>query len=131
MAIHNKDKRFDLKFSLGEVTEKLVEFMVEGGLDVEVKTEADLWLQTHALVFEYECRGQPSGIATTEADWWFHALTVRGECKGMYVFRVPLLRKRLREAFTAGVAKSVRGGDDNQSKMLQVHIFDVPYLMLD
>ncbi|GAH40542.1 unnamed protein product [marine sediment metagenome] len=63
-------KGFDLDLAFGEMAEgKLRDILEATGSKVEVK--CDDGFRDYGNVFiEYEYRGQPSGIATTEAQWW-------------------------------------------------------------
>ena len=117
--------KFDIDLDFGRLLEKWLESLFYGETQgrVEVKTERDLWLKTGAIAFEVECRGRPSGLETTEAEWWAHVLTVDGRAVGMYFWRTSVLRERLhalRELKKDGPVKEVSGGDDNASKLLLV-----------
>jgi hypothetical protein len=63
----NNDKRFDLDLQYGQVFEQKVADMLQNK-KIEVKTERDKWKSTGNIVIEFESRGRPSGIASTEAD---------------------------------------------------------------
>jgi hypothetical protein len=72
----NKDKRFDLSLSKAEVFEQ--EFAkIFAEKKIELKTELDWWQKTGNICIEYFDRGKPSGIATTEADYWAHELRAK------------------------------------------------------
>lgn len=119
---HNSDFRYDLK--VGNEGENLLAQLLQGQR-IEVKTDFG-WHRTGNFYIEYESRGKPSGIATSEAEWY----ALIGIAKGITqrhvhqnglalqsvsaVFLLP--KKRLKELCRRGdVRKNVRGGDKNTS----------------
>jgi len=64
-------KKFDMDLKYGKVREKLVADMLQDK-KIEVKSERDVWQRTGNIAIEYQSYGKPSGIQTTEADYWFH-----------------------------------------------------------
>jgi hypothetical protein len=122
-----KQSGFDADLAFGKAGEEWLVWLGTPAAKVEVKRERDQWLTTGNVCFEYECRGKPSGIAVTQADWWVHLLTVGDDVRGCFVMPVPRLKAFLRWAYSMeGVSqynfKRVVGGDDNASKMLLVPI---------
>lgn len=66
---------FDIDLRRGKAGEQLVANFVKGFLDGTIEVKADAkYLDTQRIYIEYECRRrdgwQPSGIATTKADYW-------------------------------------------------------------
>ena len=86
---------------------------------IEVKSERGMWMKTGNICIEYESYGKPSGIATTEADYWFHNLCIDDHIFCTLVFEVPKLRKLMDKL---DFKKSVSGGDHNASRMWLVSI---------
>jgi hypothetical protein len=109
----NNDKRFDLDLQYGQVFEKKVADMLQNS-KIEVKTERDMWKSTGNIAIEFESRGRPSGIATTEADYWFHNLMT-------LVFPVAKLRYYIGD----NMPRMVRGGDNNTSRMYLISLTDL------
>ena len=62
----NNDFRYDLK--IGQGAENFLGKLLEGD-NIEVKMDR-IAHKTGRIFVEYESRGKPSGISTTEADYW-------------------------------------------------------------
>jgi hypothetical protein len=120
----NHDKRFDLDLAYGQVFEKKVADIL-GNSKIEVKTEKDKWKQTGNVVIEFESRGRPSGLATTEADYWIHNCAVGNDI----VFSILLKVIKLREYITKYKPRVVRGGDDMTSKLYLIKLTDLVTLI--
>jgi len=108
----NKDFKYDLEF--GEIREQRVADILLNQ-KIEVKTERGQWATTGNIAIEYEYRGQPSGITTTEAPYWMHILEVDGEEFCTLLFKTSVLRTLLK---TVKSSRRVAGGDDKQSKLV-------------
>ena len=76
-------------------------------------------MKTGNICIEYECYGKPSGITTTEADYWFHNLCIEDNIFFTFIFDVPKLKQLIEKL---DFKKSVSGGDHNASKMWLVNI---------
>lgn len=111
-------KKFDLDLAYGKVREQRVADMLTDK-KVEVKSERDMWVQTGNIAVEYECWGKPSGIAATEADYWFHNLCIGDETFATLVFDVPSLKRIIDNL---DYKKTVSGGDHNASRMYLLNI---------
>lgn len=116
----NNDKRFDIDLEYGKVFEQKVADMLQNS-KIEVKTERDKWSSTGNIVVEFESRGRPSGIATTEADYWFHNLAVGNDIVMTLVFPV----YKLRSYIAKNNPRMVRGGDNNTSRMYLISLTDL------
>ena len=112
MVTFNKDFKYDLE--VGEIREQRVADILLNQR-IEVKTERGQWASTGNIAIEYEYRGQPSGITTTEAPYWMHILEVDGEEFCTLLFKTSVLRTLLK---TVKAARRVSGGDDKQSKLV-------------
>jgi hypothetical protein len=109
------NSHFDVDLRFGQVTEGLVKMMLSKDSDllIEVKTDR-LAIKTGNIAIEYECRGKPSGIAATKADWWAIQYT-----DGAILFiKTERLKEICRRLYKTSANKS--GGDDNASKMILV-----------
>lgn len=124
MSLYNDDKRFDLDLAYGQVFEKKVAEILSNS-KVEVKTERDKWKTTGNIVIEYESRGKPSGIITTDADYWMHNLALDGDIVFSILVKVSTLRKYIARQNP----RSVRGGDDMTSKLYLIKLTDLVTLI--
>ena len=70
-------KKFDLDLKYGKVKEKIIADMLQDK-KIEVKSERGMWLDTGNIAIEFESYGKPSGITSTESDYWFHNLCIEG-----------------------------------------------------
>lgn len=120
----NNDKRFDLDLAYGQVFEKKVADIL-GNSKIEVKTEKDKWKQTGNIVIEYESRGKPSGIITTEADYWLHNMAYGDNI----VFSILVSVTTLRRYIAQHNPRSVIGGDDMTSKLYLIKLTDLVTLI--
>ena len=111
-------KKFDLDLAYGKVREQRVADMLTDK-KVEVKSERDMWIRTGNIAIEYESYGKPSGIAATEADYWFHNLCIGNETFATLVFDVPSLKRIIDNL---DYKKTVSGGDHNASRMYLLNI---------
>ena len=110
---------FDIDLSFGEKYEDSLAAILQLG-KVEVKTERDIWKTTGNIVFEIRCKGKPSGISKTKADYWAQILTYEDEIKSVLLFPVPVLKKQLKYLISKKSAKIIKGGDDNESELIVV-----------
>ena len=113
----NNDKRFDLDLQYGQVFEQKVADMLQNST-IEVKTEREKWKSTGNIVIEFESRGKPSGIATTEADYWFHNLALGEDIVMTLVFPTKILKNYIVQA----MPRIVRGGDNNTSRLYLLNL---------
>tara|TARA_X000001388_G_scaffold36789_1_gene26040 strand:+ start:843 stop:1265 length:423 start_codon:yes stop_codon:yes gene_type:complete len=111
-------KKFDMDLKYGKVREKLVADMLQDK-KIEVKSERDVWQKTGNIAIEYQSYGKPSGIQTTEADYWFHNLCIGKEVFCTLVFDINSLRKIIENL---DYKKSVSGGDHNASRMYLLNL---------
>ena len=110
-------KGFDLDLKFGKLGEEFVRDMQVGNKKIEVKTERDIWEKTGNIAIEIRCKGKPSGISTTESSVWIHLLSHNGVIEGGFMFKVDLLRGKLKKLHKEGNLKMVMGGDGNMSQM--------------
>lgn len=120
MSLLNNDKRFDLDLQYGQVFEQKVADMLQNST-IEVKTEREKWKSTGNIVIEFESRGKPSGIATTEADYWFHNLALGEDIVMTLVFPTKILKNYIVQA----MPRVVRGGDNNTSRLYLLNLQDL------
>lgn len=111
-------KKFDLDLEYGKVREKMVADMLQDK-KIEVKSERGMWMKTGNIAIEFESYGKPSGIAATEADYWFHNLCVEDEVFATLVFKTDNLKKIIEQL---DYVKTVKGGDNWASKMYLLNL---------
>ena len=110
--------KFDIDLDFGEVHERgLKKLFEKTGGKIEVKTERGKWYDTGNIAIEIRCRGKESGLSVTEADWWFHILSIDGKVKGMLVFTVDELKNIVKGMIRNGTIRKTMGGDDNESEL--------------
>ena len=115
----NNDFRYDLE--IGKEGERIVDSLFKDKL-VEVKR--DSWVSRSGnIAIEYESRGKPSGIATTQADYWIIIFSGGYQDKVMYVFETQILKEVSRECFKKGNVKAM--GDNNTSMSVLIPIKEI------
>ena len=110
-------KGFDLDLKFGKLGEDFVKDIQDGNNKIEVKTERDIWKTTGNIAIEIRYKGYPSGISSTESNLWVHLLSYKGVIEGGFMFKVDLLREKIKKLHKSGGLKMVMGGDDNMSQM--------------
>lgn len=102
----NDDKKYDIKLTIGDKSRTY-----------EVKTDL-MCGYTGNFALEYECRGKPSGIVTTEADYWIYKLD-----DGFYLISVEKLKTLLDEQ---KYFRLVSGGDKGSNT--KMFLFKLPLM---
>ena len=111
-------KKFDIDLQYGKVKEKIIADMLQDK-KIEVKSERGMWLDTGNIAIEFESYGKPSGITSTESDYWFHNLCIGEEIYGTLVFKTDMLKKIIKNTPNK---REVSGGDNKASKMYLMNI---------
>tara|TARA_Y100000996_G_scaffold411382_1_gene395426 strand:- start:353 stop:712 length:360 start_codon:yes stop_codon:yes gene_type:complete len=111
---YNSDFRYDLK--VGQVAEQALAAIFEGK-KVEVKRDRKARLTGNVFV-EYESRGKPSGISTSEADYWCFVI------EETFILITSSSLKAIVEPLK-GTDKERRGGDNNTSVGVLIRITDL------
>lgn len=102
---YNNDFKYDLK--VGQTKEKeLGEIFSSKKVEVKYDLQA---LNTGNVYVEYRSRGKPSGISTSEADYYCFAF---GDT--FHLITTPSLKEKCRKLI--GSKRDKKGGDDNTSK---------------
>jgi len=113
---YNSDFRYDLKFGVVE-GESWFHNIVSNS-KVEVKTDR-LTEKTGNVYIEYESRGKPSGIVTSQADYWVYKVS---DGRAIIIEKEEL-KQKLRELVKNKKARmGVKGGDNNTSLGILVNI---------
>jgi hypothetical protein len=105
-AEFNDDNKYDIKLTIGDKFRTY-----------EIKTDL-MCGYTGNFALEYECRGKPSGIVTTEADYWIYKLD-----DGFYQISVERLKYLIDEA---KYFRMVSGGD--KGSHTKMFLFKLPLM---
>ena len=111
---YNSDFRHDLK--VGHKGERYLAAVLEGAT-IEVKADSFI-KDTRRLAVEFESRGKPSGIATTEADYWCFIFNGDEAKKTFIMVDTEKLKDIAREYFHRGSIKEM--GDNNTSLSVMI-----------
>ena len=111
-------KKFDIDLKYGQIREELILDMLENK-KIEVKSERDVWQKTGNIAVEYESYGKPSGINSTESDYWFHNLCIGKDTFATIVFETKNLKRIIENL---DYKRSVSGGDHMASKMYLLNL---------
>jgi len=108
----NRDQKFDLQLAEALTNERrLADIFTAAKIEkIELKSETWQWEQTGNICIEYRQNGKPSGIATTEADYWVHELRRDGHTLCYLMFPIERLKELARQAYAQG--RYHEGGGD-------------------
>jgi len=111
-VVFNRDAKFDLQLSQALINERrLADIFANARIErIELKSETWQWEQTGNICIEYRQNGEPSGIATTEADCWVHELRRDGQTLCYLMFPIQRLKELARKAYAEG--RYHEGGGD-------------------
>lgn len=104
--LYNSDFKHDLE--VGQVRERQLGELLESQT-IEVKTDFRAY-ETGNVYVEYRSRYKPSGLATTQADWYCFYLSENH----LLIIRTQRLKQLCRPYY--GTKRDVFGGDSNTSK---------------
>jgi hypothetical protein len=86
--------------------------IVNGMLEAKYEVKADrLTAKTGNFCIEYECSGEPSGISTTQANYYAY-FVLSGSSHELYIIPV----ERIKELIGQGAYKKMGGGDGYRSR---------------
>ena len=118
------DSRFDINLLEGKVSESELFDILQ---TVEVKKDYKTH-QTGNIAVEFQSRGKPAGIATTEAKWWAFVLVNKDFDNTMItLFKTDELMKACRKYVNTN--RDVYGGDDDTSRMILLPLKDTLTLL--
>ena len=120
----NKNNKFDIDLDFGVHYENSLAKILSMG-KVEVITERDKWKETRNIAIELSCNGKDSGLKVTEAEWWAHILSWKGEIIGVILLPVDTLKKIVRNSVKRRRGKIVMGGDNNASEIALIPLEDI------
>jgi hypothetical protein len=121
----NHDRKFDIQLSQALVHERrLGEIFATAKIEkIELKSETWQWEQTGNIAVEYRCDGKPSGISTTEADFWVHELRRADETVVYLMFPIDRLKALARDAIRRGRRRT--GGDGGRFDVALISLAEV------
>lgn len=102
---YNSDFKYDLK--VGQVAEKYLAEILQNK-KVEVKRDLKAHITGNVFI-EYSSRGKPSGIATSQAE--FYCIEIQ---KKLIILPAEQLKEKCRAFLNTN--KDITGGDNNSSK---------------
>lgn len=125
----NSDRKFDLQLDQALIHERrlgeiFAEFAIDRPVRLELKSETWQWEQTGNICIEYRQRGQPSGIATTTADFWVHELRRDDQTLVYLMFPIDRLKELARAAVRAGRARQ-GVGDRGEYDVALIRLGDI------
>jgi hypothetical protein len=110
--IHNDDNKYDLKVVL------------KNGESITVEVKEDFTCErTSNVGVEYECRGKPSGIATSRADLYMYKIHEPSGTISFYLLDTKDLKTAIREK---KYFRQVSGGDagsDSKNFLFKLDVF--------
>ena len=111
----NSDFRYDLK--IGQVAEEsLSKFLKNSKIEVKRDLKAK---RTGNIFVEYHSRGKPSGISTSEEEWYCYFLSD----EQFVIISSSSLKELCRKYI--GTSRDVLGGDSNTSKGILLPTIDL------
>ena len=119
MTTFNPEKNFKYDLEFGELWEKKLNNILENK-KLELKPERGIWVNTGNLAVEISYRGKPSGLRTTQAEYWMHLLESEGDLFASVMVEVAVLKKVIDKMVNSDKARIVMGGDDMQSELVLV-----------
>lgn len=116
---HNNNFEYDLEF--GQEGEDIIADMFE---NKKIEVKRDNWVgRTGNVAIEYKSRGKPSGIATTQADYWIIMFSREYQDKFMFIIETQRLKEVTKKYFNKGSIKKM--GDSNTSSAVLIPIKEI------
>ena len=113
----NSDFKYDLE--LGEMAETdFHQMLSEKKIEVKYDRKAK---DTGNIFIEFESRGNPSGISTTQADFWTYYI----DDDFTITISTKKLKEKMKRLLKDKKAKTIPGGDENSSKGLLIKVQDL------
>ena len=116
----NDDNKFDIDLSKAQIREKELRDILSKA-KVEVKTDS-IWKGSKNLAVEFRCRGKPSGISVSEAEYYAFILDANTYTEGIIIIPIEKLLYLAKKFYRLRKVKN--GGDDNASEMVLIPIVE-------
>lgn len=119
-VLHGRSDKFDLQLSASLLREKQLSqiFTTRSIFKIELKSEQVQWEATGNICVEFADSGKPSGIMTTEADYWVHELLRDGRTLVYLMFPIDRLRVLFEHYKARGFARHGVGDGGRMSVVL-------------
>ena len=117
-----EETKYDIDVEYGLIQERKIRDIFEKGSKIEVKAERSRWYNSWMIAIEVECKGRPSGLSITQADYWMHMLMRGDKMQMTLLFSVPQLKEIVKRALRMPGTNIVYGGDNKASKLILIPI---------
>ena len=117
-----EETKYDIDVEYGLIQERKIRDIFEKGSKIEVKAERSRWYNSGMIAIEVECKGRPSGLSATRADYWMHMLMRGDKMQMTLLFSVPQLKEIVKRALRMPGTNIVYGGDNKASKLILIPI---------
>tara|TARA_R110002126_G_scaffold133463_5_gene277521 strand:- start:477 stop:854 length:378 start_codon:yes stop_codon:yes gene_type:complete len=116
---YNSDFRYDLK--IGNEGERIVDEIFS---HKKLEVKRDSWVgRSGNIAIEFKSRNKPSGIVTTQADYWVFIFSREYKDKVILIVETQRLKEVAREYAKLGSIKEM--GDDNTSMAVLIPIKEI------
>jgi len=116
---YNGDFRYDLE--VGQEGERMVGELFK---NKKLEVKRDSWVgRSGNIAIEFKSRNKPSGIVTTEADYWVFVFSREYEDKVILIVETQRLKEVARKYAIKGSIKEM--GDDNTSMAILIPIKEI------
>jgi hypothetical protein len=116
---YNSDFRYDLE--VGKEGERIVGELFK---NKKLEVKRDSWVgRTGNIAIEFKSRNKPSGILTTEADYWVFVFSKEYQDKVMLIVETNRLKEVTRQYAIKGSIKEM--GDDDTSMAVLIPIKEI------
>jgi hypothetical protein len=115
--VFNNDNKFDIDLAKAQIREEEFANILEKA-KVEIKTDS-IWKKSRKLAIEFRCRGKPSGISVSQAEYYVFILDANGYTEGVIIVPIEKVKILATKYFKTN---KVFGGDDNDAEMVLVPI---------
>jgi len=112
---YSNNKNFDIDLQFAEKAEDWVTQLFSGGFKLEVKSDRLAHITGNVFIEIYS-RGKPSGLSTTEADYWIYRID---EHDTAIIIKTITLKEIVKENFNGTY---ILGGDNYTSKGVLIPI---------
>ena len=113
---YNSDFRYDLEYGIVEGETWFHNLLSNSKIEVKSDRKTQ---ETGNVYIEYEIRGKPSGIRTTQAQYWVYKISEHQAI----VIATDELKRKLNQLVKEGKARmGIKGGDNNTSLGILVKV---------